>query len=223
MTFRIAFVLFPNLTQLDFTAPAQVLARLPGTEVVAAAKIAAPIATGCGFSITPAVTFAGAAQADLLCVPGGAGAADAIGDAETLAFVRDQAAGARYVTSVCTGAFLLGAAGLLRGKRATTHWAYRDLLPMVGAEPAAGRAVVDGATITGGGVTAGLDFALAVAAEVAGPKAAQTIQLALEYDPAPPFAAGRPEKAPAEVRQTLDGSYRQAAQRMRGALERAMT
>jgi cyclohexyl-isocyanide hydratase len=218
MTLQVTFVLFPNVTQLDFTAPAQVLARIPDARVTVAASTMEAVPTDCGFAILPASTFENAGQADLLCVPGGFGVAAALGDAKTIGFIRAQAEGACYVTSVCTGAFLFGAAGLLRGKRATTHWAYTGLLPLVGAEFAPGRVVVDGGTITGGGVTAGLDFGLAVAAEVAGPEVAQSIQLALEYDPAPPFAAGSPDNAPPAVRAAMDARYRQSVERMRAAL-----
>jgi cyclohexyl-isocyanide hydratase len=221
MGLHVAFVLFPNVTQLDFTAPAQVLARMPDARVSVAAKSPQAVPTDCGFSILPAATFADAEQADLLCVPGGFGVGDALGDDATVGFIREQAEGARYVTSVCTGAFLLGAAGLLRGRRATTHWAYTELLSLVGAEFAPGRVVVDGDIITGGGVTAGLDFALTVAAEVAGAEVAQSIQLALEYDPAPPFEAGSPDKAPQGVRAAMDDRYRQSVERMRGAIRNA--
>jgi cyclohexyl-isocyanide hydratase len=221
MTLHVTFVLFPNVTQLDFTAPAQVLARIPDARVSVAATSSEAVPTDCGFSILPASTFGDAGQADLLCVPGGFGVADALGDRETVGFIREQAAGARYVTSVCTGAFLLGAAGLLRGRRATTHWAYTDLLPLVGASFAPGRVVVDQNVITGGGVTAGLDFALTVAAEVAGAKVAQSIQLALEYDPAPPFDAGVPDKAPQAVLTAMAERYRRSVGRMRSALQNA--
>ena len=218
MAFQIVFVLFDGLAQLDFTAPAQVLSRLPDARVTTASATRSPIQTGCGFSINPTATFGEADQADLLCIPGGGGVADAIGDRATLDFVAAQAAGARYVTSVCTGAFILGAAGLLQGKRATTHWVYTDLLALVGAEYVASRVVVDGATITGGGVTAGLDFALTVAAEIAGPERAQSIQLSLEYDPAPPFSAGNPEGASESVRSLMAPHYKKAFERMRDAI-----
>jgi cyclohexyl-isocyanide hydratase len=221
MALNVTFVLFPNVTQLDFTAPAQVFARIPDAKVTVAARSSEAVPTDCGFGILPASTFENAGQADLLCVPGGFGVAEALADRETVGFIREQAAGARYVTSVCTGAFLLGAAGLLRGKRATTHWAFTGLLHLVGAEFAPGRVVVDGSTITGGGVTAGVDFALTVAAEVAGTEAAQSIQLAFEYDPAPPFQAGNPDKAPSSVRAAMDARYRQSAERMRAAIEGA--
>jgi len=219
--FQITFVLFPAVTQLDLTAPAQVLARLPDAQITVAAKSMDAVATGCGFSILPDTTFARATQTDLLCVPGGFGVADVLGDKDTVDFIRAQAEGARYVTSVCTGAFLLGVAGALRGKHATTHWGYTELLPLVGARFTPGRVVVDGTTITGGGVTAGLDFAFKVASEVTDAATAQSVQLALEYDPSPPFYAGRPEMAPEEVRNTVEARYHQAAQHMRNALQAA--
>ena len=161
----------------------------------------------CGLALVPTTTFATCPPVDLLCVPGGFGVDGAIADDETMAFVRAAAARARYVTSVCTGAFVLGAAGLLRGKRATTHWAYHDLLPLVGAIPERARVVRDGNILTGGGVTAGLDFAFVLAAEIAGPEVAQAIQLAIEYDPAPPFRAGSPAQAPEDVRVEVTERY----------------
>lgn len=203
---RLGFVLFPNLTQLDLTGPLQVLHRVPGAVTYLAAKSLAPVPSDCGLGLVPTVTFADCPPLDLLCVPGGYGVSAAIADAETLAFVARQGEKARYVTSVCTGAFVLGAAGLLVGRRATTHWAYVSLLPLVGAIPESGRVVRDGHVFTGGGVTAGLDFAFVVASELAGPEAAQRIQLTLEYDPLPPFAAGHPERAPVPIRQTVDAA-----------------
>jgi cyclohexyl-isocyanide hydratase len=131
----------------------------------------------------------------------------AMEDEETIAFVRREGARAKYVTSVCTGAFILGAAGLLRGKRATTHWALHHLLPRVGAIPVKERVVRDGNTFTGGGVTAGVDFAFVVLSEIAGPVVAQTVQLGIEYDPKPPFAAGSPSGAPAEIKAKVDQHY----------------
>lgn len=183
---NIGFILFPQVTQLDFTGPLQVLHRMPGATTHILAKSSNPVASDCGLALVPTATFAAAPKLDMICVPGGFGVADAIDDAETLAFVRTSGALAKYVTSVCTGAFILGAAGLLTGKRATTHWAYHHLLPMVGAVPEQARVVRDGDTITGGGVTAGIDFALTVVAQVSGAQAARRIQLALEYDPGPP-------------------------------------
>jgi cyclohexyl-isocyanide hydratase len=148
----------------------------------------------------------------LICVPGGSvGVADVLSDRETIEFVRRQAEGAKYVTSVCTGAFVLGAAGLLRGRQATTHWAFTDLLPLVGATHVKSRVVKDGNRITAGGVTSGIDFGLSVAAELAGELVAQSIQLGIEYDPAPPFDAGHPDRAPEAAKDRVSGRY----QRMR--------
>lgn len=190
---NIGFVLFPNVTQLDFTGPLQVLHRMPGATTHILAKTAAPVPSDCGLSLVPTATFADAPKLDMICIPGGFGVSQAIEDAETMAFVRKAAGEARFVTSVCTGAFILGAAGLLRGKRATTHWAYHHLLPLVGAIPQQARVVRDGDTITGGGVTAGIDFALTFIKEIAGEDWANRIQLSIEYDPGPPvpFEAAR--------------------------------
>lgn len=168
MTFLITFVLFPGVTQLDFTGPAQVLCRVPDADVAYVSATDGPVPTDCGFSVLPTGTLAALRRTDLLCVPGGFGIVDAIGNADLLADLRRLAADARYVTSVCTGALVLGAAGLLEGKEATTHWAYHDLLPLVGARPRRARVVRNGDTFTGGGVTAGVDFGLTIAAEVAG-------------------------------------------------------
>jgi cyclohexyl-isocyanide hydratase len=144
----------------------------------------------------------------LICIPGGSeGVAGIINDRDTIAFVREQAGGAKYVTSVCTGAFVLGVAGLLKGRRATTHWAYTDLLPLVGATYEKARVVKDGNVITAGGVTAGIDFGLSVVAEIAGESAARKIQLGMEYDPAPPFDSGHPDKAPTLKSELLSARY----------------
>src|SRR5215472_488552 len=168
-TFTVGFVLFPDLTQLDLTGPLQVLARLPQSRTVVAAKSKGPVPSDCGLSLLPTHSFADAPPFDLICVPGGVkGVIGAIGDRETVDFVRRQAAGAKYVTSVCTGAFVLGIAGLLQGRRATTHWAYTDLLPLVGATYEKARIVRDGNLISAGGVTAGVDIGLSVVAEIAG-------------------------------------------------------
>lgn len=205
--FVIAFVLFPNLTQLDFTGPLQVLSRLPGAEVHLVAKTLDLVPSDAALRIPPTTTFDNCPPVDLLCIPGGFGVDQAMQDEALMAFVRREGARAKYVTSVCTGAFVLGAAGLLEGKRATTHWAYHDELARVGASPVKERVVRDGNVFTGGGVTAGIDFALTVAAEIAGEGVAQTIQLSLEYDPAPPFNSGSPDKAPAGVRAAMAERY----------------
>ena len=188
----VLFLLFPGITQLDFTAPAQALCRMPGATLVGAAATLDPIATDSGFSILPTHDFASAPQADILCVPGGHGVTEALGNAATIDFIARQAAGAQWVTSVCTGAFLLGRAGLLDGRRATTHWGYTHLLPLVGATYEAARVVEDGHVVTSGGVTSGLDFALTLIGRLHGAPVAQAIQLAIEYDPAPPYAGGIP-------------------------------
>jgi cyclohexyl-isocyanide hydratase len=198
-TTRIGMLLFPRLTQLDLTGPFEVFAKWPEASVHLLWKTCEPVTAETGMRILPDTTMADCPQLDVLCVPGGPGVSAVMEDAEVLAFLREQARGARFVTSVCTGALVLGAAGLLSGKRATTHWASHDLLGAFGAIPTKGRVVRDGNLITGGGVTAGIDFALTVVAEIAGPAVAQGIQLQIEYAPAPPFDAGSPETAPAEV------------------------
>ena len=216
---NIVFLLFPGITQLDFTAPAQALSRMPGAALAGAAATIDPIMTDSGFAIVPTHDFASAPQADILCIPGGHGVADALGEAATIDFIARQAAGAEWVTSVCTGAFLLGRAGLLTGKRATTHWGYTHLLPLVGAEPVKARVVEDGHIVTSGGVTSGLDFALTLIARLRGETVAQAIQLAIEYDPAPPFPGGHPDRAPKAVTAGLKAHvYDAAAARMEAAL-----
>ena len=217
--FNVGFVIFPDLTQLDFTGPLQVLARLPGATTHIVAKSAAPVPSDCGLSLVPTSTFADCPPLDLICVPGGVrGVIGAIGDRETVEFVRVQAGNATHVTSVCTGAFVLGAAGLLGGRRATTHWAYTDLLPLFGATYEKARLVKDGNLITAGGVTSGIDFGLSVVAEIAGETAARTIQLGIEYDPAPPFDSGHPDRAPAAVTTALLGRYEKAKLALRTAI-----
>ena len=223
-TFTVGFVLFPDLTQLDLTGPLQVLARLPQSRTVVAAKSKGPVPSDCGLSLLPTHSFADAPPFDLICVPGGVkGVIGAIGDRETVDFVRRQAAGAKYVTSVCTGAFVLGIAGLLQGRRATTHWAYTDLLPLVGATYEKARIVRDGNLISAGGVTAGVDFGLSVVAEIAGEAAARAIQLGIEYDPAPPFDCGHPDRAPAAVKSALSDRYDKARSALRERIAQTAT
>lgn len=214
MSFRIGLLLFPDITQLDMTGPYEVFTKLPGAEVHLLWKSLEPVTANGGMQITPTTTFASCPQLDLVCVPGGPGMNALLNDEDTLAFLRKQAAGTRYVTSVCTGALVLGAAGLLKGKRAATHWMSRDMLKAFGATPVAQRVVVDGNVITGGGVTAGIDFALTVAAEAFGEDLAKAIQLGIEYDPHPPFAAGSPEGAgPAIVEKARAGASKRQAER----------
>jgi cyclohexyl-isocyanide hydratase len=195
MPFHIGLLLFPDITQLDLTGPYEVFIKFPDAKVHLVWKTLTPVTAGGGMQILPTTTFADCPPLDLICVPGGAGMNPLLNDAETLDFIRRQAEGARYVTSVCTGALVLGAAGLLRGKRAATHWMSREMLSAFGAVPVAERFVIDGNVVTGGGVTAGIDFALAIAAHAFGPDLAKTIQLGIEYDPHPPFDAGSPESA----------------------------
>jgi cyclohexyl-isocyanide hydratase len=192
---QLAFLLFPGITQLDLTGPVQFLSRLPGAKVDLVWDSLDPVPTDAGFSILPTATFAQMPRADVLCVPGGMGVAGVIDHAPALDWVRQVGAEAQWVTSVCTGALVLGAAGLLQGYKATTHWAWHDLLALFGAEPVQARTVFDRNRVTGGGVTAGIDFALALMARIAGEDHARAVQLALEYDPAPPFDAGSPAKA----------------------------
>jgi cyclohexyl-isocyanide hydratase len=213
--FRAGFLLFPRLTQLDLTGPFQVLGSLPGAETHLVWKTREPVTAEGGLTMLPTTTYADCPPLDLICVPGGTGMNALLLDRETLDFVRKVAASARYVTSVCTGALVLGAAGLLRGKRATTHWMSLELLRAFGAEPVDARVVVDGNLITGGGVTAGIDFGLTVAAAVAGQRVAEAIQLGIEYNPQPPFNTGSPGTADpalvALVRQRADGRQRERA------------
>jgi cyclohexyl-isocyanide hydratase len=222
MSLALGFLLFPNLTQLDLTGPLQVLHRLAGGTSHIIAKTREPVPSDCGLSLVPTATFADCPPLDLICIPGGTGVSSAIADRETIDFVRQQGARAKYVTSVCTGAFVLGVAGLLRGRRATTHWAYTDLLPLVGASYQKARVVRDGNVFTGGGVTAGIDFALTVAAEVSGAEAAQRIQLGIEYDPAPPFTSGNPDVAPKAVLDRMAPFYDKRVASFRTGLTRAL-
>jgi len=192
-------VMFRNMTQLDLTGPHEVLARMPGARVHLVAENARPVISERGLSILPTATFRDAPALDVLCVPGGPGVNAMMENSDLLEFLRVKAERARYVTSVCSGALLLGAAGLLRGYRATTHWLSLDLLPLFGAIPVKERVVIDRNRITGGGVTAGIDFGLVVAREIFGHAVAEEIQLLLEYDPHPPFHSGSRDTAPQEI------------------------
>jgi putative intracellular protease/amidase len=216
----IVFALFPGVTQLDFTGPHQVFTSLRGAEVIVA-SIAGGAIEGGGLTFAGLRRLADIAACDVICVPGGQGVTDAIGDAAFLREVRRLAGSARYVTSVCTGSLALGAAGLLRGKRAASHWAWRDRLALFGAIPDSGRVVRDGNIVTGGGVTAGIDFALTLVAEIAGAEVAQSIQLQIEYAPAPPFDAGTPETAPPAILARLGEQNAATAARRQAAIEAA--
>ena len=218
----VGLILFPNLTQLDLTGPYEVFSRLPKTKVYLVAATLAPVRSERGLTIVPDATFESVPALDILCVPGGPGVDAMMENEDLLPFLRARAPHARYVTSVCTGALVLGAAGLLRGYRATTHWLSWDLLRLFGAEPVDERVVIDRGRITGGGVTAGIDFGLAVAAEVCGPAVAQEVQLMLEYSPAPPFSSGSPKTAPADIVQEMIAARRDVQSRRRAIAERAV-
>ncbi|MBR1149203.1 DJ-1/PfpI family protein [Bradyrhizobium sp. JYMT SZCCT0428] len=196
---QIGLVLFPKVTQLDFTGPLQVFSSVPGAQVHLIWKRIEPVPSDSVLTITPTMTFADCPQLDVICVPGGFGTDDMVNDEEMLAFLRKQAEGAKYVTSVCTGSLVLGAAGLLKGYRAATHWTAMDFLSAFGATPTRIRVCVDRNRVTGGGVTAGIDFALTLVSLLVDRRTAEAIQLRLEYNPAPPFNSGSPDTAPPEI------------------------
>ncbi len=216
MTIEIGLLVFPRLQQLDLAGPYEVFASWPEARVHLVWKSRDSVTSSTGLTLTPTTTFADCPPLDVICVPGGAGVNALMSDEETLAFVRARAKEARFVTSVCTGALLLGAAGLLRGRRATTHWASLDLLSAFGAIPVKARVVRDGGLVTGGGVTAGIDFALTLVDALAGRDVAEAIQLNFEYAPEPPFAAGSPET----VRPEIVARVRAASAEVRAERER---
>jgi cyclohexyl-isocyanide hydratase len=216
----VGMVLFPRLTQLDLTGPYEVFARLPDTRVLLLAAGRGPVASEHGLAILPGATFDEAPPLDVLLAPGGPGVGEGLEDDRLLNFLRRQGGQARWVVGVCTGSLLLGAAGLLRGCRAATHWLSMDLLPLLGAVPVAERVVRDRNRITGGGVTAGIDIALTVAALLHGEAVAREVQLRLEYDPRPPFASGSPRTADADTVRRVAESRRSAQEQRRRAIER---
>src|SRR5215207_7317724 len=219
---RIVFLVYPNVTQPDLTGPAQVLSRLSNARVDLVWKSRDPVQTDSGFALLPTATLEEIGQADVLCVPGGFGCVDVMQDEAVLGWVRSIGEKAQWVTSVCTGSLILGAAGLLRGYRATSHWAWRDYLNQFGAEPVAERVVFDRNRVTGGGVTAGIDFALALTATIRGEEHARLLQLGLEYDPSPPFDSGTPDKAgEALIAQVHERSNRMAPDREKKILAAA--
>ncbi|SMQ71159.1 cyclohexyl-isocyanide hydratase [Plantibacter sp. VKM Ac-1784] len=202
---QIGLIVFPDMTQLDATGPLQVFTSIqifapdPGAQVHLLWKDLEPVPTDAIMTLTPTMTFADCPQLDVLCVPGGQGTDALLNDPEVIDFVRRQGQGAQWVTSVCTGALVLGAAGLLDGYHAATHWSSMHLLEELGAIPTQQRVVVDRNRVTGGGVTAGIDFALTLVAKLVDQPTAEVIQLRMEYNPAPPFHAGHPDEAPAEI------------------------
>lgn len=195
--FHVGMLVYPSITALDFAGPAEVLARAPGVKLHLAWKTVEPVSTGAGWGVIPTTSFSDAPQFDLLCVPGGSGQIALMNDPATLAFLRQQAHGARYITAVCTGSLLLGAAGLLAGYKAACHWMSLDQLRHLGAIPVNERVVIDRNRITGAGVTAGIDFALTVLACLLESDVARAIQLEMEYDPHPPFQSGSPKSCSA--------------------------
>ncbi len=221
--FTVAMLLFPGVTQLDLTGPLEVFGRVRGVSVQLVAKSRDPVSvatmTPPAMQILPSACFDDIATADLLCVPGGPGHIDLLNDAETLAFLRRVAGGARYVTSVCTGSLLLGAAGLLRGYRATTHWNSMHCLAALGAVPVEERVVFDRNRITTGGVTSGIDFALQLIREVWGDRPAQLAELTLEYDPSPPMGAGSPRTAPPDLVEQVRSVMKPVSERQAAAIE----
>ncbi len=224
--YSVVFALYPRLTQLDFTAPFEIFARLPRAKCVLASVEGGTIQGDGGITFSGVARLTDVARCELLCVPGGFGTVAALESEAFLTELKRLAAQAEYVTSVCTGSLLLAAAGLLRGKRAACHWAWRELLADFGAIPDPARIVRDGNIITGGGVTAGIDMALAVMAEIAGVNYAEVVQLALEYSPEPPFDSGRPERARPEIvaaaLKRLDSIRVERSAAVRRAAERAL-
>ena len=222
MTFCIGMLIFPDIMQLDMTGPHEIFTKMPDTEVLMVWKTLDPVTAGGGMRMLPDVTYENCPPLDLICVPGGAGMNALLNDAETLAFIRKQAETAKYVTSVCTGSLVLAAAGLLKGKRAACHWMSRDMLKEFGAIPDPSRVVIDGKFISGGGVTAGIDFGLAVAAEIFGEDQAKAIQLGIEYAPQPPFNAGSPETAGKDIETaTREAAKGRQAERLAAVREAA--
>jgi cyclohexyl-isocyanide hydratase len=204
--FVTVFAIYPNLTQLDFTGPHQVLARLPGARTIVASRDGGEIEAEGGLVIGRTAKLSEIERCDLICVPGGSTATETGLDQAFVSEVRRLALGARYITSVCTGSLILGAAGLLQGKRAACHWAWRDMLTEFGAIPDPARVVRDGNVFTGGGVTAGIDFAFTMMAEIAGEPYAKALTLGLEYAPSPPFSGGRPELADPATLKLVSGN-----------------
>jgi cyclohexyl-isocyanide hydratase len=220
---QIGLLVFPKVTQLDLTGPVQVFSGVPGAQLHLIWKRIEPVQSDSVLVLTPTITFADCPQLDVICVPGGAGSDDLLNDEEVLAFLRRQAEGAKFVSSVCTGSLVLGAAGLLRGYRAATHWTAMDYLAAFGAIPTKTRVCVDRNRITGGGVTAGIDFALTLVSMLVDRTAAEAIQLRLEYSPAPPFNSGSPDTAPAEVLALIKDRIAPFQARRREAVARAAT
>lgn len=198
---KVGMLLFPDLTIQDFVGPYDVFVKEKSFEVMVVGKTIDPIQAEGGLTLIPSISFEACPQLDILFVPGGRGINPMLTDVVFLDFLRQQAKGSRFITSVCTGSLLLAAAGLLKGHKATTHWRSLDLLERFGVEVTEDRYVIDGKFITGGGVTAGIDFGLALVAHIVGEDAAKLIQLMLEYNPAPPFNSGLPKTTEKQILQ----------------------
>jgi cyclohexyl-isocyanide hydratase len=222
MAMHIGILLFPQNTQLDFTGPFEILHRVPDSTVHLVWKDMSPVRSASGLGVVPTTTFADCPPLDVLLVPGGHGTAELLTDPVVIDWVASEGRRARYVTSVCTGALVLGAAGLLEGYDATTHWAYTEILPLFGARPVRGRVVVDRNRITAGGVTAGIDFGLRLYGELAGESLAQATQLGLEYDPDPPFRSGHPDVAAAELVERVRGVFKSRVAHQRAKAQEAI-
>lgn len=216
----IGSLIFPGVDQLDFTGPFEVLSRIPNVSVHVVWKDTTPVADAKGLILTPQTTFDQCPQVDVLHIPGGFGQQALMDDEIVLSWIKSQAADAKYVLSVCTGALICGAAGLLKGRRATTHWASFDLLKYFGAIPVKARSVLDQSLMTAAGVTAGIDASLELVALLRGPAVAQRIQLYLEYAPEPPFNSGTPETAPSDVFKDVQDSFRIIHEQRQQASER---
>lgn len=222
-TIEIGFLMFPGVTALDALGPAQVLSAVPGASMHYVWKTRDPVPTDAGYTINPTDTFDNCPQLDVLCVPGGFGQVAIMNDEDVLGFLRRQGTKAKYVTAVCTGSLLLGAAGLLDGYEASCHWAWHHQLADVGAIPKQGRVVRDRNRMTGGGVTAGVDFGFALAAELAGEDVAKFLQLGFEYDPQPPFDSGSPAKAAPETLAMAKDFMADSVAQMAEAISQART
>ena len=218
---QIGLLLFPDVTQLDLTGPWEVFARTPGVECHLVWKDLQPVRSDRGLSILPTTSFADCPPLDVICVPGGPGQIALMSDDVTLNFLRQQADQAKWVTSVCTCSLVLGAAGLLKGYRATSHWSSVDQLALLGAEPVSQRVVRDRNRISGAGVTSGIDFALTLVAEIAGDAVAKAVQLQMEYDPEPPFTSGSPHTAPPQEVEQARAKMAEFLATRRAATERA--
>ena len=223
MTLHIGMLLYPGLTQLDLTGPFELMHRIPGAVVHLSWKTREPVTSDSGMTFVPSMTLRDCPPLDVVFVPGGDGQVQLMNDPEVLGFLREHGARARYVTSVCTGSLLLGAAGLLDGYKATSHWAFTEFLPRFGATFAAGRVVIDRNRITAGGVTAGIDFGLTLLAEIAGEQVARSVQLGLEYDPAPPFGSGHPSVADPQLVAAVRQRMHQLVQKFQQASTAAAT